>query len=384
MANFVKRQDQPLFHLASKILMQKIVHMTISSIIIISIFTIVPQYAQSSNGNTHVILFTKDYSREFTAGQIVHLEGQIIQAQSSSPTGIANAYYQIIDANTGNVITQGNTDSQGLLFMDWTASSSLPGTSKVNLIVRFAGGGGFDASDSPPLELTISSPVSSTPAITTPSYVYHNTQLSVQVRDGSSPGYVQVNPILRVDSGSTLTTTQVSISVDGSNVSTIASNQWSGNIFVGSGTHKIQGFVPQTRDSNNNSVIYKSTNYVTDYTISSQTSTLNNNPPPNNSPSIPSQSSQPPSFTNNPPPSQDFTVVAIVVIAAIIAGTGIGIVRIKRRPRAIKSSPIMGGTPVSTNPLHTDDTQFYGCPNCGRDTSIKYGKQYCENCRMYL
>jgi len=35
-----------------------------------------------------------------------------------------------------------------------------------------------------------------------------------------------------------------------------------------------------------------------------------------------------------------------------------------------------------TSPL--DDTQFWVCPNCGRDTQLKDGRQYCPSCKIYL
>ncbi len=35
-----------------------------------------------------------------------------------------------------------------------------------------------------------------------------------------------------------------------------------------------------------------------------------------------------------------------------------------------------------TPPL--DDTQFWVCPNCGSDTQLKDGRQYCPSCKIYL
>jgi len=31
-----------------------------------------------------------------------------------------------------------------------------------------------------------------------------------------------------------------------------------------------------------------------------------------------------------------------------------------------------------------DETQFYACPHCGNDTQIRYGKQYCDRCKLYI
>jgi len=31
-----------------------------------------------------------------------------------------------------------------------------------------------------------------------------------------------------------------------------------------------------------------------------------------------------------------------------------------------------------------EDTQFWVCPNCGNDTQMKDGRQYCSSCKIYL
>jgi len=31
-----------------------------------------------------------------------------------------------------------------------------------------------------------------------------------------------------------------------------------------------------------------------------------------------------------------------------------------------------------------DETQFWVCPNCGGDTQMKDGRQYCYSCKFYL
>jgi len=32
----------------------------------------------------------------------------------------------------------------------------------------------------------------------------------------------------------------------------------------------------------------------------------------------------------------------------------------------------------------SDETQFWVCPNCGGDTQMKDGRQYCPSCKIYL
>jgi len=38
----------------------------------------------------------------------------------------------------------------------------------------------------------------------------------------------------------------------------------------------------------------------------------------------------------------------------------------------------------SVEETKTDNTQFWVCPNCGRDTQMKDGRQYCPSCKIYL
>lgn len=35
-------------------------------------------------------------------------------------------------------------------------------------------------------------------------------------------------------------------------------------------------------------------------------------------------------------------------------------------------------------PTKPDDTQFWVCPHCGKDTEAYFGKQYCRSCNVYL
>ena len=36
------------------------------------------------------------------------------------------------------------------------------------------------------------------------------------------------------------------------------------------------------------------------------------------------------------------------------------------------------------NKSTSDDTQFWVCPNCGNNTQMKDGRQYCPSCKIYL
>ena len=302
------------------ILVQKIVQTTIPLIMIIIMFAIPSQNAESSSGNTQVILFTKGFAHEYAVGTTVHLEGQILKVSQLPHTGIAYAHYQLIIVNgTGNPIKEGRTNSQGLFFIDWVATSPSPGISEVNLVAKFSGNWTYADSQSPPLTLTISSPVipAPSPDIPTRLVIFNDTQLALQVRNGSGLGDIQVNPILKLDSGSPLNTSQVSISVDGNNAATVSSNQWSGDIFVGNGTHKIQGYFPQTVDTKN-AIIYKKSINATYYSLSpKQITTPSNNIPTNSTPSIFIQLPSP-SQLALPDPSSIISGILTIFILAII------------------------------------------------------------------
>lgn len=56
-----------------------------------------------------------------------------------------------------------------------------------------------------------------------------------------------------------------------------------------------------------------------------------------------------------------FLIILIIVLAIIRS----------------KSSKIQVGS-------QTDDTMFFGCPRCGRNTEIVSGRQYCTACNLYL
>jgi len=86
-------------------------------------------------------------------------------------------------------------------------------------------------------------------------YKNYNTQLSLQVSDGSRSGYIKVHPKLTYDYGNSLSKT-VAIYVDGAYKTTVSSNQWSGDINVGSGSHNIQAKFSESRSSNNNAITF--------------------------------------------------------------------------------------------------------------------------------
>ena len=68
--------------------------------------------------------------------------------------------------------------------------------------------------------------------------------------------------------------------------------------------------------------------------------------------------------------------IYISIIFAILLGFAVVIVVVTIIRKRRKPSKIPGRT-------STDDTMFYGCPMCGRNTPIVSGRQYCTVCRIY-
>jgi len=50
-----------------------------------------------------------------------------------------------------------------------------------------------------------------------------------------------------------------------------------------------------------------------------------------------------------------------------------------------KKNQTKGTQPAKAQITKTkDETQFWVCPNCGGDTQMKDGRQYCPSCKFYL
>jgi len=195
--------------------------------------------------------------------------------------------------------------------------------------------------------------------VTQPKITYYNTFLSLQVKDGSSQGYINVNPILTYSLGNTLSTNSVSIYVDGTYTTKVASNQWSSNIYAGSGAdHTIKASIPEMT-STNTSIKYRSSSDTVNYFVKAAT-TVSSGSRSTSSESFPIE-----------------YVIAGIVIAAVAVGIGIAVSKRKKTALVIASQPAKIQT-VS------DETQFWVCPHCGRDTEYRNGKQFCGTCNVYL
>jgi len=197
---------------------------------------------------------------------------------------------------------------------------------------------------------------------------YYDTQMSLQVQDGTNQGYIKVRPTLTYGSSSKLATNDVSIYVDGNYKTKVSSNQLSSNIYAGSGSHTIKASVVEFPNSFDSSIRYKASSDTENYYISVIS--------PSSGGSF--VSGQRVSSTSSDISLIEYVIVGVVV-AAIAAGVGVALSKRKKAAPLVYASP--ANIPVAPA---TDDTQFWVCPRCGNDTEMYQGKQYCRNCNTYL
>jgi len=201
--------------------------------------------------------------------------------------------------------------------------------------------------------------------VTPPKITYYNTFLSLQVQDGTNQGYIKVKPTLTYSSGNALPTNIVSIYVDGKYSTKVASNQWSSNIYAGSGAdHTIKASVPEMTSSSNTLIKYRSSSDTVNYFVKAAT-TVSSGSRSTSSESFPIES-----------------VIVGIVIAAVAVGIGIALSKRK------KTAPVIAVQPAKSQPAKIqtapDETQFWVCPHCGGDTEYRNGKQFCGSCNVYL
>jgi len=227
-------------------------------------------------------------------------------------------------------------------------------------------------------------------------------QLSLQVQDGTGEGTIQVKPTLTYGSGIKLATNDVSIYVDGNYKTRVSSNLLSSNIYTGSGHHTIKASIGALRDS---LASYDPSSDTETYFVKATTS---GNPagPPSSGSSSGTTSSGSSSGTTSSGSSSGTTssgsssgttisgsssgitssdsfpigyVIAGVAVAAVAAGVGIALSKRKKITPMVYTSPAnIPMTPTS------DDTQFWVCPNCGKDTQYKNGEDITDKGRVQL
>jgi len=205
----------------------------------------------------------------------------------------------------------------------------------------------------------------------TPILSYRSTFLSLQVQDGTSQEYIKVKPALTYGSGSKLDA-DVSIYVDGTYKTKVASNQWSSNIYTGSGSHTIRALIGEMPNIFDNSIRYRASSDTVNYFVKAASIVGSG------SSGVSSGSGGMGSGVTS---SENFPIVYVVIAVAVAAAAGIGIGLSKRK----KTAPVISVSPAKAQtPQTQDDTQFWVCPPCGGDTQYKNGKQFCPSCNMYL
>ena len=201
------------------------------------------------------------------------------------------------------------------------------------------------------------------PTVTQPKITYYDTQLSLQVKDSSSQGYINVKPTLTYSSGNNPPTNDISVYVDGTYKTKVTSNQWSSNIYAGSGAdHTIKASVLEMTSSSNTSIKYRASSDTVIHFV---------------------KASSTPTPSSSGTSSESFPIVYVIVgIVIIVIVLGIGITLSKRK----KTVPVIVSPHPKTPSVQTapDETQFWVCPHCGGDTQYKYGKQFCGSCKTYL
>jgi len=209
---------------------------------------------------------------------------------------------------------------------------------------------------------TTSTGTTSQTSVPTPKTTYYDTQLSLQVQDGTNQGYIKVKPTITYGSGTKLATKAVSIYVDGNYKTKVTANQLSSNIYAGSGSHTIKASITEMPNTSDSSIRYRASSDTVDYFVKSASIVGSTSTSSSGSGSgITSGENFPVEY-----------VIAGIVIAAVAAGVGIVLSGRKKIAPVIYASP------------RKDDTQFWVCPSCGNDIQMKNNRQYCPSCRIYL
>lgn len=98
------------------------------------------------------------------------------------------------------------------------------------------------------------------------------TNLSLDVKDGTCQGCIQVKPTLTDENGNKIHSTRISISVDGSpSQSGLTTNQWSWNFSPGYGSHQIKAEFYGEKSKSNKAISYIKSSDSEGYTIKKTT-----------------------------------------------------------------------------------------------------------------
>ena len=98
---------------------------------------------------------------------------------------------------------------------------------------------------------------------------YYDTTTRLEIKDGSKAGVIRVSPSVTSSSGQSVSSSNISIYVDGESKRKVSTNSWSGEIYTGSGKHNIEAKFPETKSSSNNAIIYKSSSIMKSFSVKS-------------------------------------------------------------------------------------------------------------------
>ena len=230
---------------------------------------------------------------------------------------------------------------------------------------------------------------------TIPLRKYITTSTSLQVKDGSNAGYIQVYPTVMPSFGGTIYTSNISLYVDGQYKGKVTSDGWSQQIHTGSGKIFVELKFPETTSSWNKAIIHKSSDasqtFDVKYPPPKPTSTQSSNQ------MIASAQSSGLSYSQGSSYSMDFgwLLLFLIIIGGAIGG---GVVAAKRKKRKTKGDSVVQGddskpssdknetkpvlkptTPAQKNCSHKDF--WFGpdsmkiCTDCG----IVLGPMYVES-----
>ena len=345
------------------------IHYLIIIIVAVAVFSLVTSPAFATTGDT-LSIFTSHKS--IPEGETFVLSGKL-KDRNLNPIRNAEIIIWESDRTANSHVGVTTTNSNGEYQIVVTAKY-WDGIG--NAVEIFAFAGGVVSVKSPEITINIEKPNSynsgsssigtSNPSIGT----YFNTKLSLQIIDGSSQGYIKVKPTLTYSSGNKLSNYDISIFVDKEHKGIVKSDQWSSNIYTRQpGHHTIEAYFLETTSNFDSSVRYRASSDSELYFVKAATTSIG-------STSTPSSSS-----SSGVASSDIFPIEYVIVgVALTAAAAGVGIALSKRK----KAAPMLYASPANIPVPATDDTQFWVCPNCGKDTQYKNGKQYCDSCKVYL
>jgi len=252
---------------------------------------------------------------------------------------------------------------------------------------------------------------------------WHDTDTSLQILQGSDPGYVRIHPKVIDDIGKKISS-NVSIFVDGTLVQKINSNEYSEDIWIASGTHTVKAVFPELRSNLDKQNIYRESEASQKFTVDSSGVVIKDpldpqppDPPTFCDPGFVLQNGNCVRVSSGGDEIDPSILLVLIVIGIIVAVVGITISKRKKGKSSAKRqkiAPVIStskvtskakatfckkcgvsiphgskfckkcGTSTIIGSTQTNVTQFWVCPVCGTDLQQSSGKQYCKHCERYF